>query len=109
VNELQVNLICRFSPDGTLTFVNDAFCRFFEKSANGLIGCRLFDLGSDQDRAIMRQRVEALGQLQPDNPSLTTTYQTTSAAGIAVQQHWLYLALFNAQGQMPSFWPSGTT
>jgi PAS domain S-box-containing protein len=74
-----------------------------KQSASRLIGRRLFDLGSDQDRAIMRQRVEALGELQPENPSLTTTYQATSAAGIAVQQHWLYLALFNAQGQIAEF------
>ncbi len=28
VVEDQTDLICRFKPDGLLTFVNDAFCRF---------------------------------------------------------------------------------
>ena len=30
--EDQSELICRFLPDGTLTFVNEAFCRHFPKA-----------------------------------------------------------------------------
>lgn len=38
VVEDQTELICRFLPDCTLTFVNDAYCRYFGKSrgARGL-------------------------------------------------------------------------
>jgi PAS domain-containing protein len=28
--EDQTELICRFKPDGTLTFVNDAYCRYLD-------------------------------------------------------------------------------
>ena len=31
VVEDQTELVCRVRPDGTLTFVNDVYCRFFGK------------------------------------------------------------------------------
>ena len=36
--EDQTEFICRFHPDGTLSFVNEAFCRFFGKSARSSWG-----------------------------------------------------------------------
>lgn len=36
--EDQTDVICRRLPDGTITFVNDAFCRFFGKKSTELLG-----------------------------------------------------------------------
>ena len=41
VIESQTELICRFLPDGTLLFVNGAFCTYYGKSTSDLIGKRL--------------------------------------------------------------------
>jgi PAS domain S-box-containing protein len=38
VVESQTELICRYLPDTTLTFVNDAYCRFFNRAREDLIG-----------------------------------------------------------------------
>jgi PAS domain-containing protein len=38
VVEDQTELICRWLPDGTLTFVNGAYCRYFQKSPEELLG-----------------------------------------------------------------------
>ncbi len=45
--EDQVDLICRYKPDGTLTFVNAAYARFFGKPRSALRGQRfpLIELG----------------------------------------------------------------
>lgn len=40
----QTELICRFLSDGTLTFVNDAYCRYFGKTSQELLGSSLFQL-----------------------------------------------------------------
>ncbi len=40
VVETQTELICRFLPDTTLTFVNDAYCKYFGKAVHELIGTR---------------------------------------------------------------------
>ncbi len=39
--EDQSELICRFHIDGTLTFVNDAYCRFFNQARDELVGSNL--------------------------------------------------------------------
>ena len=42
--EDQTDPVARFRPDGTLTFVNKAYCRFFNKTDEELIGKWLFRL-----------------------------------------------------------------
>lgn len=37
VIETQSDLICRLLPDGTISFVNRAYCRFYGKSQTELI------------------------------------------------------------------------
>src|SRR5262249_44851539 len=44
VVESQTELICRYLPDTTLTFVNDAYCRYFGKMQEELIGMKFLDL-----------------------------------------------------------------
>lgn len=44
VVETQTELICRFLPDTTLTFVNDAYCRHFGKTREQLIGTKYLQL-----------------------------------------------------------------
>lgn len=38
VVEDQLEMICRFVPDGTITFANSAFCRFYGKSSSDIVG-----------------------------------------------------------------------
>jgi PAS domain S-box-containing protein len=45
----QTELVCRFDPDTTIRFVNDAYARAFGRSPRQLIGSRLVDLLSPQD------------------------------------------------------------
>lgn len=44
VVETQTELICRFRPDTTLTFVNDAYCRYFNRTRDELIGTKFVEL-----------------------------------------------------------------
>jgi PAS domain S-box-containing protein len=48
--ESQTELICRYLPDTTLTFVNDAYCRFFGRPREELIGTRFLDLVPEASR-----------------------------------------------------------
>ncbi len=42
--EDQFDLICRYKPDQTLTFVNGAYCRFYRRKRSELIGQRFHGL-----------------------------------------------------------------
>jgi PAS domain S-box-containing protein len=60
VVETQTELICRYLPDGTLTFVNDAYCRYFGRSRDDLIGRNFTELLPESARAGAMAYVEAL-------------------------------------------------
>ena len=42
--EAQTDLICRCLPDATLTFVNDAYCRFVGRTRESLVGRKFTEL-----------------------------------------------------------------
>ncbi|MCX7025470.1 MAG: PAS domain S-box protein [Spirochaetes bacterium] len=54
----QHEMICRFLPDTTLTFVNDAYCRNFGKRSDELSGTRFLDLVPREDHAPILERIE---------------------------------------------------
>ena len=60
--EDQTELICRFDPDGKLTFVNEAYCRFFNKRREDLIGLSFMPLIAPGERKIVRAH---FGSLEP--------------------------------------------
>ena len=44
VVENQTDLVCRWKPDTTITFVNEAYCRYFQTSREELLGMKVLDL-----------------------------------------------------------------
>ncbi len=61
----QTDLICRFRPDGLLTFVNNAFCRFHRKQGEELIGTNFFQTLSDEDATVPLSYLNSLAANQP--------------------------------------------
>ncbi len=60
VVESQTELICRFLPDTTLTYVNDAYCRYFGKSREELIGTKYIEFLPPSIRPWANQKIESL-------------------------------------------------
>jgi PAS domain S-box-containing protein len=60
VVESQTELICRYQPDSTLTFVNDAYCRYFEKNREDLIGSKFLELIPPHAQSTTRQHIQYL-------------------------------------------------
>ena len=58
--EGQTDLVCRYLPDTTLTFVNEAYCRYFGKSRRELIGQSFLKLLPEEARAAARDHVRSL-------------------------------------------------
>jgi diguanylate cyclase (GGDEF)-like protein/PAS domain S-box-containing protein len=94
--EDQTELICRFLPDGTLTFVNEAYCRYFNKQRGELIGCSFMPLLPDEDRA----QVEAqFASLSPSNPVITYEHRVIMPDGKIRWQQWTDRAIFDEDGR----------
>jgi PAS domain S-box-containing protein len=62
VVESQTDLICRYLPDTTLTFVNDAYCRYFNRSRNELLGTKFIEFVPEPARPTSLKRVASLVQ-----------------------------------------------
>jgi PAS domain S-box-containing protein len=70
--------ICRFKPDGQLTFVNEAFIRFHNKTEGDLIGQSFFDFIPADIRKMVYRR---FALLSPDNPTMTHEYKVVQPDG----------------------------
>ncbi|NEP01731.1 MAG: PAS domain S-box protein [Symploca sp. SIO2E9] len=93
--EDQTELICRFQADGTLTFVNDAYCRYFGKQRSELIGYSFIPLIPIEDQQIPAQ---SLSSLSWENPINTYVHRVISPDGKTCWQQWTNRILFDEQG-----------
>jgi PAS domain S-box-containing protein len=97
VVEDQTDIIARYLPDGRYTFVNEAFCRFFAKSFDEVVGREWYpDVFAEDIPAL----VDQLQLLSPDNPLVEVEYRLTSGTG---EIHWVQFVnrgFFDPQGRL---------
>jgi PAS domain S-box-containing protein len=65
VVEDQLDLVCRMRPDGVLTFVNEAFARYFDREKPALLGRVFAPAMPAEDRARLLAQRAALGAEAP--------------------------------------------
>jgi PAS domain S-box-containing protein len=83
----QAELVCRFLPDTTITFANDAFCRFFDATPESLMGQSFVPLMTDRGEG--RQKAIAGDALIPKTPAWSGETPVMRADG---QKRWLQWA-----------------
>jgi diguanylate cyclase (GGDEF)-like protein/PAS domain S-box-containing protein len=90
--EDQTDLICRYRPDGVLTFVNEAYARHHGRPAHELIGSSFLDLVPENYRPVAEASMAAL---TPERPVQNYTYRTTGPDGTVRWHEWTERALFD--------------
>ena len=95
--EDQTELICRFAPDNILTFVNAAYCRYFNKSHGDLIGHSVMPLVPEEERHLLIQK---LTQLNPLNPIVKTEYRIIKYDGSNRWMQWVNRAIYDEAGNL---------
>ena len=93
----QPVLFCRCRRDGTLDFVNDAYCAYQGRSRAELIGSNVLDTVPAEDRAALAEIIATLG---PDRPVVCTEYRSTDAAGLEHVHRWTNTPVFDATGEV---------
>ncbi|BCS88154.1 PAS domain-containing sensor histidine kinase [Pseudodesulfovibrio sediminis] len=78
VVEHQTELIRRFRPDGKLTFVNGAFCRFYGMESEALLGSNFRDLLDPEECDSI---VEQVLSISPEKPEIVTEPRYVDADG----------------------------
>jgi PAS domain S-box-containing protein len=97
VVEDQTEFIIRWKLDGTLTFVNEAYCRHFERSREQLIGTSFLQLMPAEGRQAM---LDEIARLTPTDPVAVHLHRQTRPDGAPVWLEWTARALFDEGGRL---------
>jgi len=97
VVEDQTELICRFMPKGVLTFVNDAYCRYFGRKREELVGHSFMPLIPEEERNDVQNQI---AKLNYENPTVTTEHRVIAQEGSIRWQQWTNRAIFDEQGNI---------
>jgi PAS domain S-box-containing protein len=93
----QREMIVRWKPDGTRTFVNKAYCRTFGKSYDELVGSSFWPLVSEPYRKRVLERIR---NLTPDSPYSTAVHESILPGGKTQWQEWSDRGFFDEQGRL---------
>lgn len=80
--QTQAEAVCRWLPDTTLTYVNEAYCRLFKKKPEELLGRKFIDRMSEEVRSSMDEHIRTL----LNNPG--TLYHETPILQDDGSSHW---------------------
>jgi PAS domain S-box-containing protein len=98
--EDQTELICRFLPDGTYTFVNGAYCRYFQRTPEELLGKTFWSFIPRQGHATAKAY---LAGITPERPVSTTEHEVVAPGGEIRWQQWRDRGFFDAQGRIVDY------
>ncbi|GAB4240481.1 MAG: hypothetical protein Kow00121_66900 [Elainellaceae cyanobacterium] len=94
--EAQTELITRFKFDGTLLFVNDAFCRYYGVSRDEIIGHHYQPLIYPADQPAIDR---CLAALSPENPVGSVEHRVFVNSTVRWMQ-WTNHAIYDSQGNL---------
>jgi len=95
--ESQTELICRFTPDGSLTFFNEAFRNYLSPFGEIELGQNQLERLGEKERAIADQYISALS---PDDPVVRVDYSIVMPDGEICWQQWTGLGNFDTTGRL---------
>ena len=97
VVEDQTELIVRCLPDGRRTFVNDAYCRYNDTTAEELIGTSFFTCMNEDEQQIVRAKFAALS---PETPVITDQHWVIAPGGAMRWHEWTDRGFFDDEGRL---------
>ncbi|HUS72722.1 MAG TPA: MEDS domain-containing protein, partial [Sedimentisphaerales bacterium] len=100
VVEDQTELIVRWLPGGVITFVNDAYCSYFGKSRQELIGHSFMPLIPYEDREKVKRHFDSLDR---ENPVTTHEHRVVDSNGEIRWQQWTNRVLFDERGNLVEY------
>lgn len=95
--EDQTELLVRWLPDGTRTFINESYCRFFGRQREEILHTDLYPMLSETDQAHVRAKIASL---TPQNPTKTSEYQLRRHDGALRWTQWNTRAFFDEDGNL---------
>ena len=95
--EDQTEFVCRYLPDGTLTFVNDAICRFLDQPREAFLGKPYAPYVHPDDLQMVEQ---GLAALTPESPVVTLEQRHVLPTGEIRWGQWTSRGIFTKEGEL---------
>jgi PAS domain S-box-containing protein len=92
--------ICRFLPDGEITFVNKTYCDYFARTPGQLVGSNFMALIPQTDQEAVMANISAL---TVEYPAHSHEHQVILPDGTIRWQRWTNRALFDAEDKVISY------
>ena len=100
VVEDQTEFICRFLPDGTHIFVNEAYCRYFGTTRDEITGTRFQPAIHPEDREPVAR---LLASLTIDHPLASIDQRIIMPDGSIRWQRWVDRGIFQSDGSLKEY------
>jgi PAS domain S-box-containing protein len=95
--EDQTELICRFKIDGTILYVNSAFCNMFGKSRESLIGHSWAPVAHPDDLSLIFEKINSL---TPANDVVLITNRVFDASSNIRMMQFINRAFFDTNSKL---------
>jgi PAS domain S-box-containing protein len=89
-------MICRFLPDGTLTFVNGNYCNSLKRTAGELLGKSFLLFIPEDEREVVRKKYLSLSR---NNPVITYEHRVELPTSEVRWQQWTDRVILGPDGQ----------
>ena len=99
INEIPL-LICSFLPGGEISLVNSAYCDYFDKTLDELVGSNFLSLIPDADQKTVMNNISAL---TVELPTQSHEHLVIAPNGDIRWQHWTNRAIFDARGKVVGY------
>ena len=98
--EDQTELICRYLPDGRLSYVNEAYARYFNKDRHELINRNFIPHIPEEDIRVMKHHTSSLS---PEKPVTSFEHRVIMEGGELRWQHWTHRAIYDMAGSLTEY------
>jgi PAS domain S-box-containing protein len=98
--EEQAELVCRYLPDGRLSFVNEAYVRYFGKKREEIMNCNYIPNIPAFDLPLIQ---ENLGAITKDSPLAKFEHRVIMPDGKVRWQHWLHRGIYSPEGVLVEY------
>ena len=93
-------MVCRFLPGNEITYVNDAYCKAFDRTPEDLVGSSFLSVIPEAERETVMADISAL---TPASPTQSHEHRVIGPGGNTRWHRWSYRALFDTKGRLVAY------
>jgi PAS domain S-box-containing protein len=100
----EIEYVCQFEPDGTITFVNEIYCHTLQKSKADLLGHEWRPVIPEPEFTKIKS---SFASIDKNHPVSTQEFRTITPKGEHRWQRWKFRGIFDSYGTLKKYHGAG--